>query len=179
MCLPAVRITLKTLMAAVAAWAWIAFNGRLITEMLGNDFGHAGADEESRILLFTVLAWVISSGVGCAAATIVWLSTHELRRFSMRGALAGGIAGYPSWFIATVLICRRSACKRSDTAGGDCFGLHRRAHERFVRLRSSGRYAAGSGADGKGRLQSSSFWMSRNRERHATSGSKTDRTFGG
>ena len=102
---PRFRITLRTMIASVAVAAWVAFNGRLINELLAIEVHPPAAGEASRVLFFTVLAWVMGAVAGCASGALTWRGLRQSRQSAFRGAIAGVNAGFPAWFLATVILC--------------------------------------------------------------------------
>jgi hypothetical protein len=98
---PSLRFNLKTLVAVVAVAGWIAFNCRMLHDLMmrGVEAGDGG-----RIIFFFILAWVIATPVGFAVFAVFWRRAPKARLSVMRGFIAGACAGYCAWGLATMII---------------------------------------------------------------------------
>ena len=98
---PAFRITLKTLISAVAIAAWFMYQCRIIAGFMEFMFGIGppAAGEAGRILVFSMLAPMIGSVTGSSVAALCWLGLREVRPSSIRGLVAGGQAGFCAWCV--------------------------------------------------------------------------------
>ena len=103
---PRIRITIRTLMVAVAVAGWIIFNGRLIGGMIGGEFTPLPAGPAGRVVFFTAVAWLIGPIAGSGVAYAAWTGCMESgKRPAWSGLIAGAIAGFVAWDVATILVC--------------------------------------------------------------------------
>jgi hypothetical protein len=104
-----IRFTIHHMLLSVAIIGWIFFNGVLIERIyLSPSEEHAirpqGFVGPVRVFSFTALAWIAGSLVGCVGASLGWRSTSSSRWAVLRGAIAGGWAGFLAWYFALILL---------------------------------------------------------------------------
>lgn len=96
------RITVRTLMAAVAVVAWVLFNSRLIGQALG-EFMELSPWEPVWGLAPGVLAWLVGPTAGMGVAHEVWSNLMLDGQPPWRsGLVAGAAAGFAGWAAAAV-----------------------------------------------------------------------------
>jgi hypothetical protein len=101
------QFTIRQLLLAVAFAAVLAFNLTLVERLwfsAKDGIRPAAFVGSVRVLSFTVCACVVGAFLGCFTGLTLWRSTPTTSWPSVRGAIAGLVAGFLSWFFAMIVV---------------------------------------------------------------------------